>query len=179
MAWESELPDYLWGIETCSFRRSWRLVFGLPDYLWGIETIVQGFLALITAASRLPMRNWNRKPASRTATTWPLPDYLWGIETRHKLEQSLGALASRLPMRNWNFRTLRAVQAQWLSSFQTTYEELKLISGISVAGTSSASRLPMRNWNGFDGICFNLLQIASRLPMRNWNQFTITSELHS
>jgi len=121
------LPDYLWGIETYARRNRNAKESLLPDYLWGIETeksiMIQDFEE---SASRLPMRNWNRREVfwacceslasrlpmrnwnktiwiSRPAMRPELPDYLWGIET----------------VIVWS--TDRFAR----SSFQTTYEELK------------------------------------------------------
>jgi len=55
-----------------------------------------------------------------------LPDYLWGIETSfHTRSCRALARASRLPMRNWNLTYLLSDRLS--SSFQTTYEELKLL----------------------------------------------------
>jgi len=140
------LPDYLWGIETeanhashkktkyrfqttyeelkpdrCSklFRsipasrlpmRNWNEHCGLLDYL-------------PLSASRLPMRNWNVYfKTENKPMTW-LPDYLWGIETSSGHIRTACGSASRLPMRNWNFSGNS--RSTLLTSFQTTYEELK------------------------------------------------------
>jgi len=54
-----------------------------------------------------------------------LPDYLWGIETQDNQKVEM-------------FPNL---------SFQTTYEELKLVEGMVSRIQRVASRLPMRNWN--------------------------------
>jgi len=118
----TSLPDYLWGIETRSWRVKTRST-SLPDYLWGIETgkmkngvLVAGFQTtyeelkpnfqdpwvMFWGASRLPMRNWN---VSSWVLSFPieLPDYLWGIETLYfRLIHEANKAASRLPMRNWN-----------------------------------------------------------------------------
>ena len=102
----------------------------LPDYLWGIETKNgKSYINANWSASRLPMRNWNmlkRIPPINRET--PLPDYLWGIETVVCAVGHVNTVeASRLPMRNWNSNP-RPIQDCLLQGFQTTYEELKLIS---------------------------------------------------
>ena len=118
-------------------------------------------------ASRLPMRNWNRK-TTRELRPITLPDYLWGIETRRPMR-----------WRGWSPQ-----------GFQTTYEELKLslatdgtgaitlpdyLWGIetilSIRGRYISTVLPDYLW----GIETNQAYYsyytgyASRLPMRNWN----------
>jgi len=97
----SRLPMRNWNRE---FFRCLDRIFLLPDYLWGIETIsFPKTWSHYNTASRLPMRNWNT--ASATSAIWLLscfqttyeelkhrsqvegvfrvllPDYLWGIET--------------------------------------------------------------------------------------------------
>ena len=119
------LPDYLWGIETQSSRRSLaRPGLRLPDYLWGIETRRCQRDPSESWASRLPMRNWNLCTFFRLSQKISLPDYLWGIETR-----------------KWY-----AENKERVKGFQTTYEELKLYLSMWLY-LSWASRLPMRNWN--------------------------------
>ena len=143
------LPDYLWGIETVvevqhGFHESL-----LPDYLWGIETSSSESDSEESLASRLPMRNWNHSEDVQTLCLhrlpdylWgietdrdedvqnplvELPDYLWGIETRVKRGTEWQENASRLPMRNWN-NNISGWHIPQRTSFQTTYEELKLVS---------------------------------------------------
>jgi len=119
----------------------------LPDYLWGIETPCKPTLPSRTAASRLPMRNWNHLEGPITKVLPKLPDYLWGIETvLCSRVSAVVVVASRLPMRNWNFQHTDA-PIFWVF----------------------ASRLPMRNWNASHHLCALYFDIASRLPMRNWN----------
>jgi len=162
------LPDYLWGIETTIYPLHQKPRVSLPDYLWGIETslIFPSSNNLLNLASRLPMRNWN-------SSSSPL---------------LLANTASRLPMRNWNrqsvtgwtqvsgFQTtyeelkLLSVDFDWFTySFQTTYEELKHAWDFQLLMIHQASRLPMRNWNTRDLGYQIRKQRASRLPMRNWN----------
>ena len=119
------LPDYLWGIET------WKPTFILPPdnrFQTTYEELKRGIWQRFDEncpASRLPMRNWN---CDRFYTA------------------TCSCVASRLPMRNWNF-FIRVSSSIVLSSFQTTYEELKLVVTVSEDRTYHASRLPMRNWN--------------------------------
>jgi len=72
-------------------------------------------------------------------------------------------------MRNWNTNLPRSFSI--VSSFQTTYEELKLTFDGQTLLRKFASRLPMRNWN-LTRQCTNIYWacMASRLPMRNWNR---------
>jgi len=99
----TELPDYLWGIETnpdwqatgwsgCASRlpmRNWNVFLSAP-------------VSLLLWASRLPMRNWNFLRTGRNS--WG-----FGFQTTYE-ELKLGRCslrlgypkASRLPMRNWN-----------------------------------------------------------------------------
>ena len=170
----------------------------LPDYLWGIET--KGVVALLdinksfqttyeelklfgfrrernrkTQASRLPMRNWNIEPFFHTsAAARRLPDYLWGIETQrdrgqgYRDDESFQTTYEELKLLN---KTC-SVSSNW-SSFQTTYEELKL-AGYRMDSQRKASRLPMRNWNA--DFWTNMYSFwASRLPMRNWNFWSVCS----
>jgi len=123
----SELPDYLWGIET--FLQVLKMtLFGLASRLpmrnWNL---CQAIVAPLQKASRLPMRNWNYscRGLDVRGGGCQLPDYLWGIET-HFLHK---------PMYHRE------------QSFQTTYEELKPVAPKSTASLIPASRLPMRNWN--------------------------------
>jgi len=146
-------------------------------------------------ASRLPMRNWNWAMDKKPSLPVMLPDYLWGIETPSESPQHSEEAASRLPMRNWNLN-------EWgfryiTTSFQTTYEELKLQTfAASLSGNffslpdylwgietqrgfslypsfSSASRLPMRNWN----INFSLMVVASAsLPDYLWGIETLRAD---
>ena len=102
----SELPAYLWGIETFF---GLNYIYGglkLPAYLWGIETLAERIKSLkLMLIASLPMRNWNGKHsqvfvydinsiASLPMRNWnaereriflfyafQLPAYLWGIET--------------------------------------------------------------------------------------------------
>ena len=124
----TELPDYLWGIETKSGHTKPRRYSRLPDYLWGIETPV--FRVLVSELcgfqttyeelkhfALLTVLEWFRFQttyeelklsllSSAHLRTW-LPDYLWGIETWSS-SSSISATwyrASRLPMRNWNLST--------------------------------------------------------------------------
>ncbi len=119
------LPDYLWGIETTGMMIDCSTNEWLPDYLWGIETLFQPQRRTNEVASRLPMRNWNLAG----------PGVGFGTVN-----------ASRLPMRNWNSNVMRSAISS-MSSFQTTYEELKRYKCVCVGNASKASRLPMRNWN--------------------------------
>jgi len=97
-------------------------------------------------ASRLPMRNWNTSFIQKLSRGDSLPDYLWGIETNafHRV-------------------------AHYFSSFQTTYEELKLAKEWE---PPPATALPDYLW-GIETRLFACLarsfHLASRLPMRNWN----------
>jgi len=142
----SRLPMRNWNNLTS---KVYSLSFLLPDYLWGIETSVSQVTENEATASRLPMRNWNlflshvlflpfvalpdylwgietSLPCTLRQSRRRLPDYLWGIETpsSSNVKRCL-SLASRLPMRNWNGK--RRISYALLSSFQTTYEELKLV----------------------------------------------------
>jgi len=99
-----------------------------------------------------------------------LPDYLWGIETDIRKSTFIYGFASRLPMRNWNCYDV-SVPSNTDTSFQTTYEELKLRGYISTAkAIDNASRLPMRNWNpcSFSGI-----QNKLKLPDYLWGIETL------
>jgi len=164
-----QLPDYLWGIETLKIDKEKAAIVQLPDYLWGIETwLVLDWRVLGYKASRLPMRNWNRRQSWKKIICRGLPDYLWGIETLRFQNISIHIPASRLPMRNWNTTApsmsvssyslpdylwgIETWNWTWESTpcrgFQTTYEELKpdKMSGLNEK-LKAASRLPMRNWN--------------------------------
>ena len=79
----TELPDYLWGIETL---QELKRFFVHCRFQTTYEELKHNSLARAgwhgISASRLPMRNWNH----RSSTHWQespktLPDYLWGIET--------------------------------------------------------------------------------------------------
>jgi len=182
------LPDYLWGIETPD-EVGLVAIFRLPDYLWGIETFLQGrcrvfFCRFQTTYEELKLRI---HPCS---FPYPgLPDYLWGIETEINGEM---ATILELPDYLWGIETeVCHLPTSHLPSFQTTYEELKLLFSLSSLLVSRASRLPMRNWNtgriskrewttaSFQTTYEELKRIpdsetimaktASRLPMRNWN----------
>ena len=123
----TQLPDYLWGIETSTIETAESNNTGfqttyeelklkschspsvssnqLPDYLWGIETFHAGWnVPGLYLASRLPMRNWNSD--ARVLSQCPffkLPDYLWGIETRG---DAAHALADKmLPDYLWGIET--------------------------------------------------------------------------
>jgi len=124
---ERELPDYLWGIETCSSRCN------SQNCKLGFQTTYEELKLEVKAGVTV---------------------YVKGFQTTYeelKLSSAListpsTALASRLPMRNWN-RSSATNTSTW-SGFQTTYEELKppfLVAAMGFAGL--ASRLPMRNWN--------------------------------
>jgi len=103
------------------------------------------------SASRLPMRNWNlERLEMHFSISTRLPDYLWGIETTSR-KQSLW-----VDRREGGFQTtyeeLKLVSKQlypvFRPRFQTTYEELKPIDEtLTRWGSTPASRLPMRNWN--------------------------------
>ena len=206
------LPDYLWGIETglCypglgpwygCFQTTYeelkpysvvkdQIFLLLPDYLWGIETRQSNREWIrATPASRLPMRNWNRRKC-KLAWTISLPDYLWGIETFAFFLSAKINTASRLPMRNWNRLNFaineddcasrlpmrnwnpvsKGVSSMARKRFQTTYEELKR-SAFKRFSISSC-RLPDYLWGIETLLRSRLLRsrlLASRLPMRNWN----------
>jgi len=142
----SELPDYLWGIETRLSRlRPWHPA-QLPDYLWGIET---GFAEIEdtstearfqTTYEELKLQYTDREVRRGKK----LPDYLWGIET----EFIHGALRppGQLPDYLWGIETRpkRITSSAHKSSFQTTYEELKL-GQVGIVDTSS-SGLPDYLW---------------------------------
>jgi len=120
----------------------------LPDYLWGIETLQhsEGIWHSEGQASRLPMRNWNLcLPPLFLDPGFKLPDYLWGIETYSNLNRYTS------------------------TSFQTTYEELKLVFFFNASNLFSL--LPDYLW-GIETVSWASLPRscrASRLPMRNWN----------
>ena len=122
-----ELPDYLWGIETSASSRSFSISSSLlPDYLWGIETLPDFFQSIFCIASRLPMRNWNKRESRCSsdnrylASRLPMRNWnAYPVEASNRNEK-----ASRLPMRNWNLRGRGYDHCQ-----------------------RHASRLPMRNWN--------------------------------
>jgi len=189
----------------------------LPDYLWGIETdILEKESQNLEDASRLPMRNWNHQIHIlyhlnlRFQTTYEElklgispslpPELRPGFQTTYEeLKQSSIAeyqkckqIASRLPMRNWNKLCVSVFHTPSYSGFQTTYEELKLaekgeeledlergfqttyeelkLAGLMVGLVDNvASRLPMRNWNHRWTSTMTSKRKASRLPMRNWN----------
>ena len=188
-----ELPDYLWGIETWLGLLGGSICLLLPDYLWGIETFLFVLWLRDNIASRLPMRNWNRTgPARwdrRSASRLPmrnwnsitvfrassvvsLPDYLWGIETSFNTPVNVG-----------------------FESFQTTYEELKLLEslwniefatlpdylwGIETRLAQHKRllwQLPDYLWGIETAVRADILRNrnASRLPMRNWNYTPETS----
>ena len=163
-----ELKQYL---PSCTYKHK-----SLPDYLWGIET---------------------EEMVGHSIIPDLLPDYLWGIETRHLPVVHSVFIASRLPMRNWNPPTTKPVRS-FQTSFQTTYEELKLSFYIS-SFVNLKYTLPdylwgietsiwwrrresnprfqttyeeLKLWSIFQVRYFHFL--ASRLPMRNWNYPTRT-----
>jgi len=79
----SPLPDYLWGIETCSGSISETSLFSkLPDYLWGIETSENWIWG--NYRTTLPDYLWGIETFNESHDAddlRELPDYLWGIET--------------------------------------------------------------------------------------------------
>ena len=71
------------------------------------------------------MRNWNNIISRKCTHQQPFSDYLWGIETQYYQANQRDQTVFRLPMRNWNRApTISDINP---SSFQTTYEELKLL----------------------------------------------------
>ena len=187
-----KLPDYLWGIETVAKRGNSEEMELLPDYLWGIETpilrsrlVVQNFrfqttyeelkppiLPSLELIPELPDYLWGIETSLvlRLSCSFALklPDYLWGIETlvcQRLFEHHPSA--SRLPMRNWNPEEIQAPISN--QSFQTTYEELKLL---AVEFLWPVRPLPDYLW-GIETFSFYVYLLqpgsASRLPMRNWN----------
>ncbi len=143
--------------------------------------------SLLTAASRLPMRNWNSEKCMLLSMKTPLPDYLWGIETR--VQEQRRFLPKWLPDYLWGIETefvrvlpesvlgfqttyeeLKHGDRFWVLAvysfrFQTTYEELKPFSSILLMSSVTASRLPMRNWNTTIG---GLLWGTAALPDYLW-----------
>ena len=119
----------------------------LPDYLWGIETSSpRRSSSRRSNASRLPMRNWNI--ISPSISYIPISCFQTTYEELKLTKASQTArenAASRLPMRNWNYNKFHATGGAL--GFQTTYEELKQSAGIWFSPWINASRLPMRNWN--------------------------------
>jgi len=125
-AFEIQLPDYLWGIETFVLASISGFWVRLPDYLWGIETLSLPGVIL------------------RWCT--PLPDYLWGIETATL--SRVAAFSCKLPDYLWGIETRLYPQKSGRNDrFQTTYEELKHSQQEIQLSIERASRLPMRNWN--------------------------------
>ena len=143
----SELPDYLWGIETREGRDRSRGCFRFQTTYEelkhnGKHRLYRSF----GTASRLPMRNWNKyfsvpsgflagfqttyeelklPPPSVNSHTFPqLPDYLWGIETL--AVGFLVVVAMVLPDYLWGIETRKRRNHCRQFGFQTTYEELKL-----------------------------------------------------
>jgi len=129
-----KLPDYLWGIETWISGKFRSEVFGLPDYLWGIETPSKVTVCTLGSASRLPMRNWNGEAINMGQGSYgKLPDYLWGIETFLREVLLFGFLL--LPDYLWGIETLDVCLCGVdILRFQTTYEELKLVSLSTIHG---------------------------------------------
>ena len=113
------------------------------------------------------MRNWNGANSSENYDGLSLPDYLWGIETGNKRRPRL------------------------ISGFQTTYEELKLVThkvnslffplpdylwGIETRAWDFKRKLFKCFQTTYEELkpsylCLQVRQglAASRLPMRNWN----------
>jgi len=119
-------------------------------------------------AFRLPMRNWNLRQSLGRLLMLKLSDYLWGIETAYSRE--VGNWRGRLPDYLWGIETwTRSENGKRLSSFQTTYEELKHFQLL----------IDISNEKGFQttyeelktvSLCQRLSNFqAFRLPMRNWN----------
>jgi len=174
MVW---LPDYLWGIETRTRIFVWRRnPFGFQTTYEELKLAREWPSPPDTAASRLPMRNWNLSFSMSSA--W----FASGFQTTYEeLKRNFCP---------WRIRAR--------CGFQTTYEELKHGDGNSgfdigdrlpdylwgiethlkydEESLSRASRLPMRNWNLIRGWCNLVLRKASRLPMRNWNSTSIAGE---
>jgi len=81
----------------------------------------------IRTASRLPMRNWNVGTYLVVVSSRPrLPDYLWGIETNTSLWQSGFRYCFQTTYEELKLVTPSIQFSIWVYCFQTTYEELKL-----------------------------------------------------
>jgi len=99
---------------------------------------------VISAASRLPMRNWNHPDGS-------------DVLARHSFQTTYEELKQEMGCRHHITR-----------GFQTTYEELKLIHTKSI---QMSNKLPDYLWGiETQQRSKKLRRVqASRLPMRNWN----------
>ena len=129
--------------------------FPVSEYLWGIETPIPCCTTLWTFGIRIPMRNWN----------WMSVWFLYK------------AAGIRIPMRNWNShgkleQVKKSIVSEYLwgietplclvfgkhhSSYQNTYEELKLVTPPT---TSPVSIVSEYLW-GIEtplGYCPNLLR---------------------
>jgi len=83
--------------------------------------------ASLPAAFRLPMRNWNKNVSQSFVSPEWLSDYLWGIETQLP-RQALWEFLSRFQTTYEELKQLnRAFFRHLETRFQTTYEELKLL----------------------------------------------------
>jgi len=101
----SQLPDYLWGIETWD---EWVEIdeekLLLPDYLWGIETTLSN-IWMWEGYDRFQTTYEELKPTlhSLRSVRGALPDYLWGIETKSRNRRGFGHLV--LPDYLWGIET--------------------------------------------------------------------------
>ena len=164
----TELPDYLWGIETQRLNpvhegsRSFQTTYeelkpperraaryrciSFQTTYEELKPPAPSRLPATVPASRLPMRNWNILPLA-------VPSKRLNI-------------ASRLPMRNWNL-TSSSMNSSKSSCFQTTYEELKLHLWRLAAWCSSRS-LPDYLWGIETHRCTYRLDFHIQLPDYLW-----------
>jgi len=153
----SELPDYLWGIETnesCDPKVLIHVRF--QTTYEELKQDIHFWIAVSGFASRLPMRNWNLAQVTDFGLGSELPDYLWGIETSRT--RFLWIRKQELPDYLWGIETAPCCSSPFVFN--------------------SASRLPMRNWNQILRCEYHLVCEASRLPMRNWNKIFISESLY-
>ena len=141
------LPDYLWGIET--FPLFWQVLsscfqttYEELKHTTSLEKYIKVYYAsrlpmrnwnsavaplpMTVSASRLPMRNWNQLMAGKARNRDRFQTTYEELKPNNHSFSWHHALASRLPMRNWNINRALISPLYPASSFQTTYEELKL-----------------------------------------------------
>ena len=164
----SQLPDYLWGIETANAKPEILRAILLPDYLWGIETCVQQYSMIY----------------------FRLPDYLWGIETAW-MATSWITLCFQTTYEELKQPELPGIFVGF-EGFQTTYEELKLrcscsqsmslllpdyLWGIETCVDPHSNRRQCRFQTTYEEL--KLRQLARKFQLKNCFQTTYEELKHS
>ena len=121
-------------------------------------------------ASRLPMRNWNYMSSIISSGKFPLPDYLWGIETSGGAKPLEDCTSFQTTYEELKLE-VRAGVTVYAKGFQTTYEELKLLerNQHNFIPCFQTTYEELKH-NGKHRL-YRSFGTASRLPMRNWNKY--------